>query len=51
VNLQESIQPFSELWKAIGVFMDAKKRWMTNPIVELDSTEVEMIIKNQLKVS
>jgi len=39
------------LWKAIGVFMDAKKRWMTNPIIELESSEVETIIKNQLKIS
>jgi hypothetical protein len=33
------------MWKAIGIFVDSKKRWLTGPIGDLDYSEVEGLLK------
>jgi dynein heavy chain len=51
VKLQKGIQPFSEMWKSIGMFLEAKRRWLKGPIADLDAAEVENNIRAQLKTT
>ncbi|CAD8170768.1 unnamed protein product [Paramecium pentaurelia] len=49
VKLQTEIQPYSEMWKSIGLYMENKKKWMNGPIMDVDYGDVETILKNQRK--
>jgi hypothetical protein len=39
------------MWKSVGSFLEAKKRWLKGPISDLDATEVESNIRTQLKTT
>lgn len=39
------------MWKSIGVFLEAKNRWLKGPIADLEATEVENNLRAQLKTT
>ena len=47
----KEFESYSKLWKAIGNFFEKKKKWISGPVSELDSADVEFIVKENLKNS
>ena len=39
------------MWKSIGSFLEAKKRWLKGPIADLDAGDVESAMRGQLKTT
>jgi dynein heavy chain, axonemal len=50
-RVQEFIKPFSELWKALGYFVDSKKNWMNKEVFKIDAGEVDSIIKQNSRIT
>lgn len=34
------------MWKSIGTYMENKKKWLNGPIMDVEYSEVETVIKN-----
>jgi len=49
VNLQRDFEPYSRLWKALGHFLDKKKKWLNGPISQVEPAEVELVLKEHSK--
>ncbi len=50
-RLLTDFEPYAQLWKSVAFFVDQKKRWTNGPVCELNSGEVESVVREQTKVS